>query len=573
MNIKKIMLVSFICIADCNVHAMEKKSFYGIKESIDIIEKSDFHTFVQTQKFQEIIKKPEFFVLTHTVEFQALMKAMLLQSYDHIQEALEGLLETEALQLIFETGIFSDTIRIQCNILLKTDAYAEYKNIKTYHKSWATADIQSVLNDCRTILRNTKEYTDLIDAVSKEMSLNNSSTTSNTEKPLTRTEQAFLKMEQTPQYQTYDYAKKLHEKHNTPETKNLLEEALKLSLETEEAQLLLHIKNEEQEKNNKSQIYSYNVVAKDKALQNTPEYKQYLQAKEYHEKYDTDDSQAMLDFCKEQFHSTKECQEFVKAVDQEAHVTNNIINSEKWKSEQKHSSPELIACMQNRKDNAQKAFQNTKEYKLFKDAQTAHKKHGAPLTQTLLTQCEHLAKKTPEYIRYFKIDQQLREAKEELQKNNARLVKREYRANNNQSTINDDATASSTPQPQSHTATLSFQEQELKTYQNPKWLREQINKIAKDKNKAWVDYINTNEYKHLEQTKKQKPCPDTFLSIADAQERANTTQEADNFRTLNAQLNYLDKELNKLIKNEHTISKHQNQQLRLSNSNSNNNNA
>jgi hypothetical protein len=573
MNTKKLMLVSFICIAHCNVYAMEKSHFYGIKESISVMEKSDFQTFTQTSKFQEMIKKPEFFILMQTSEFQALMKAMHSQSYDHIQEALEGLLETEALQLIFETGIFSDTIRIQSNILLKTDAYAEYKHIKRYHKSWATADIQSVLNDCKTALRNAKEYTDLIDAVNKEMNSNTSHTSSDTKTSLTRAEQAFLKMEQTPQYQAYNHAKQLHEKHNTLETKKLLVEASKLSLATKETQSLLQIKNEEQEKNNKSQIYSYNVVAKNRAMEETLEHQQYQQAKAYHKKHNTADSQAMLDFCKEQFHSTKECQEFVKAVDQEAHVTKNIINSEKWKSEQKHSSPELIACMQNRKDNAQKAFQNTKEYKLFKDAQTAHKKHGAPLTQTLLTQCEHLAKKTPEYIRYFKIDQQLREAKEELQKNNARLVKREYRANNNQSTINDNATASSTPQPQSHTTTLSFQDQELNTYQNPKWLREQINKIAKDKNKAWVDYINTNEYKHLEQTKKQKPCPDTFLSIADAQERAYKTQQARDYRKLNGQLNYLDKELNKLIKNEHTISKHQNQQLRLSNSNSNNNNA
>lgn len=222
------------------------------------------------------------------------------------------------------------------------------------------------------------------------------------EVPYTNAEEAFLKMAQTPQYQDYVQAKNLHETYNTPETKTILEDALEQLLKTKESQRLL------QPAYNGSEIFSDNVIAKHRAMQETPEYQQYQEAKEYHKIYNTPDTQAMVDFCKIELRNTKECQEWLRSTDQEKHVIHNITQSKKWMNEQEYTNFQAIKTVIQNRNNAWIAVQNTKEYQLFKQAKLAHALHNTPETESLLVQCQQHAKETQEYKQYYNIDQKLR---------------------------------------------------------------------------------------------------------------------------------------------------------------------
>ncbi len=433
---------------------MEHPNSEKTQKFVNAMQGSEFASVTQSPKFLALLQKPEFWAMMQTPQFQSFLKALEfhqqnrnLKSYAHIQETLEDLLETEALEDLFHTGIFSDYIRIKHHIMKEIDEYKEYQGAKQlYTEGGLTEDM---VDDCKKTLRNTQAYKELIDAANAEMfpahknianktskifsADNDSNTTTassttqsqqsinpcNFQDPANDETAAFLSMTQTPQYQAYAQATKLHEKHNTLETKGLLEEALGLLIETPESKLLLQLKEQQKAEANNAQEYSDHVLTKNLAMEQTPEYKQYQEAKLAYEQNPNEDTKYMVDLCKAELRSTREGQEWLHATDQEQHVTNNIVNSEKWKREQQYPRFQDNTSIIENRNNAWLIVQNTKEYQRFSQAKLDHERYNNEDTLYLVKEHQKLAKETPEYKTYFALEQQRRAITGEPRTNNS----------------------------------------------------------------------------------------------------------------------------------------------------------
>lgn len=239
-------------------------------------------------------------------------------------------------------------------------------------------------------------------------------------------ERSFLRMEekygdflQTPQFQKYEQAKKLHEKHNTQETSALLEEAAGQLLETKESQLF--IQTVAQKRTETKNIVN-NAITKNLAVIKTPAYIQYQAAKASHEQYNTADTLYILNICKNDLFNTKEWKEFKPSTEQEMHVIENFAKSQNYLHAQKATCRSALfqyhwnmgelkfaKKVQDNKDAAWFAVTKTKEYQLFKQAGMDHKKYNTPSSLTELKQCRHAAKATNAYFNFCKASEEKRQ--------------------------------------------------------------------------------------------------------------------------------------------------------------------
>jgi hypothetical protein len=485
MNIQNITAISLILVTNIfNIHAMEHPNSDTTQDFVNVMQTSEFSEIIQTPKFLDIIQRPEFFAMMQTPQFGEFIAAIHSQSSTRIQEALEELLETEAMQLIFETGIFSDDIRAKHNAMQNTEEYENYQWTKQYHKEHNTSDTQDMVNECKKTLRSTQAYTDLLDAANKEMFITNNSVNNNNDHD-------FSDMKTTEEYQVYEIAKKCHEKYNRPEIKIVMDEALALLLEAQAAQRTYKAKAQENynkaeqlhatyntpetetimqeglqlvldaEKlhmnDNSSQIYSNDALIKHRAMEQTPEHQQYEQAKLAYEQNPNEDTEYMLNLCKAELRNTKECQEFLAATEQEQHITDNITNSKKWEAEQPLSFQSLETLLNKRHD-AWTAVKNTQEYQSFQKAKLAHEKYNNDNNLFLLNEHQRHAKETQTYKEYYKIEQELLTRTGQPARNNVYTVKTQSKTNNNSYAVNNNnnnddnntTTASSTTQPQAN---------------------------------------------------------------------------------------------------------------------------
>lgn len=219
------------------------------------------------------------------------------------------------------------------------------------------------------------------------------------EVPYSDKETAFLSMAQTVQFQAYQEAQRLHEKYNTPETLNLMQEALELLLKTKESQSLLQITGQ----SNSAETFSDNVIIKHSLMEQTPEHKQYEEAKLTHSQHNTADTLYMVNLCRTELRNTKECQDWLNATHQESDVLDAITHSKKWITEQKHTNFQSITTDQRNKNNAWITVTKTPEYQLFKRAKLVHEQHKTADTQVLLDTYRAYAKETPAYKQYFSL--------------------------------------------------------------------------------------------------------------------------------------------------------------------------
>src|SRR5437870_7731245 len=78
---------------------------------------------------------------------------------------------------------------------------------------------------------------------------------------------------------------------------------------------------------NHNQEFSDYALQKHQAMQNSAEFMQYEKAKQAHQIYNTPDTAYMVELCKKELRNTKECQEWLGAVEQEKQVIKNIQQS------------------------------------------------------------------------------------------------------------------------------------------------------------------------------------------------------------------------------------------------------
>ena len=199
---------------------------------------------------------------------------------------------------------------------------------------------------------------------------------------------AFL---QTPQYQNYDRAKKLHEKYNTPQTEALLEEAAAHLLETQESEELLSAAVYLD-----TTVYSDNTIIKNTIMKKTSEYRQYEEAKIAHQKYNTADTLYIMELCKEELHNSKECLDLLHAMEQDEITQSH----KKQNTHTNHYNSLPSSAKQQSKCDAWNLVTQTREYQLFQYAERQYKIHKTPETKALIEECYYNAKRTPEYQCY-----------------------------------------------------------------------------------------------------------------------------------------------------------------------------
>src|SRR6266852_9775810 len=149
---------------------------------------------------------------------------------------------------------------------------------------------------------------------------------SNTEKSLLDMEKKYYTLSQLPAYKDYMKAKEIHEKKNTPETFALMEEIAAKVLETQEFKEFNEMAQRKAEVNHNQEFSDY-ALQKHQAMQNSAEFMQYEKAKQAHQIYNTLDTAYMDEYCKKELRNTKECQEWLGAVEQEKQVIKNIQQS------------------------------------------------------------------------------------------------------------------------------------------------------------------------------------------------------------------------------------------------------
>jgi Ankyrin repeats (3 copies)/Ankyrin repeat len=159
MNIKNIILFSFICIAHCHIHTME------IEHNATEIE---LQVIGLTPKFQASIKKPEFLAIQEKSEFKSFQNA-ICPSYNRAVTALQELLQTKELKPIFTTEIFSKDAVTKYNIMIATEAYKTYKHRHKLYLGSIDDGAEEMMNEHKIKLHNTKEYQDLLEATAAEI--------------------------------------------------------------------------------------------------------------------------------------------------------------------------------------------------------------------------------------------------------------------------------------------------------------------------------------------------------------------------------------------------------------------
>ncbi len=238
-------------------------------------------------------------------------------------------------------------------------------------------------------------------------------------------ERSFLNMEekygdflQTPQFQNYEKAKKLHEQFNTQETSASLEEAAGKLLETKESQLF--IQTVKQQKTEINDVVG-NVITKNLAVIKTPEYIQYQAAKAAHEQYNTADTLYIVNICKDELFNTKEWQEFKPSTAQEMHVVENIAKSQNCFHAQKATCSssalynwkmgelKFAQKVQENKEAAWLAVTKTKAYQLYQQADIDHKKYNTPSSLAELKRYKYAAKATNAYFNFCKASEERRQ--------------------------------------------------------------------------------------------------------------------------------------------------------------------
>jgi hypothetical protein len=78
-----------------------------------------------------------------------------------------------------------------------------------------------------------------------------------------------------------------------------------------------------------NEAFSDNVLIKHRAMENTPEYIQHQAAKLNNEQYNNADTKCMLEFCKSELRNTRECQEWLRAVEKEVDLVETSPSLEK----------------------------------------------------------------------------------------------------------------------------------------------------------------------------------------------------------------------------------------------------
>jgi hypothetical protein len=233
-------------------------------------------------------------------------------------------------------------------------------------------------------------------------------------------------MTKIDEYTQYRAAEVAHKKYNTADTSYMFDLCKSELNNTKEYQeWLLSIKDVRDEKPIKLQtkkitpssdeMYSDNVVNKHLIMEQTPEYMQYEEAKQYHKIYNTSDTQAMVDACKVELYNTKACQEWLHAMDQENHVIDNIMKSERWNNMQqttynfseaseaeKKAKNKFAEELKKRSVDALNAVQNTLEFQRCLEANAQYEKDKSSLNLLKLKQCKRALETIPETLEYCK---------------------------------------------------------------------------------------------------------------------------------------------------------------------------
>jgi hypothetical protein len=317
---------------------------------------------------------------------------------------ITNILNMHAMQLppADATEEFADEKIIPLLPLADTQQFDNYRRAQKLHKT-----------------HNTKETFELLDEA---------------ENQLIKTEEAQLilkqrRMEKTPAWIQYKAAEINHKKHNTADTLCILKFCESELHNTREYQEWSKLQTKKQTIGSK-EVYSDNVINKHRMMEQTPEYMQYEQAKEYQKTYNTPDAQDLVDACRTELYTTKECQEWLHAIDQEKHVTNNILKSERRHNTQQKtynfsgiSEAEINAKIiyaekiKKRSIDAFNAVQNTLEFQHYLEANAQYEKdksllHPMNLKQSInlinLKESKRSLEKTQEVLEYCKIQAEAR---------------------------------------------------------------------------------------------------------------------------------------------------------------------
>ena len=223
-------------------------------------------------------------------------------------------------------------------------------------------------------------------------------------------EKRYAILSKIPQFCNYEDAKKLHAKHNTPETEALLEDAAAQFLATEKGQEILCAATETQEiklnpiaiYSNRA-VYSDNVVTKYNIMKTSAAYQQHEDAKMEHQKYKTANTLYMVDLCKKELLSSKECLDFLRAMEQDKITLLHKKQTPHTNSYNSFSSLTEQQPVERHKNKAWDLFVQTPEYKLFQDAKKEHALHNTEKTLALFQMHRDNAIKTPQYNNYASI--------------------------------------------------------------------------------------------------------------------------------------------------------------------------
>ena len=265
---------------------------------------------------------------------------------------------------------------------------------------------------CKSELQNTKECKEFLRTSRKETHTKAEQLTKFQTKKT-----SYNTLPQTSEFKNYEIAKKLHETYNTSETLTLVEDAAIILLEVPETkEILKEIEKRNIPTSHSDEMYSDNVINKHHIMEQTTEWIQYEEAKEYHKIYGTPITRKMVDVCLAELHKTKECQEWLYAMDQEKHVMENIMKSERWnKTHQKTiynfsdaSEEEIdakIKFAQETKKRRKDAFdkvQNTPQFQHYLITEAQYKKDKSPMNLLRFKQSKYLLNVMPESLEYGK---------------------------------------------------------------------------------------------------------------------------------------------------------------------------
>jgi hypothetical protein len=232
-------------------------------------------------------------------------------------------------------------------------------------------------------------------------------------------------MAETPEYLQYRVAEINHREDNTDDSLYMLNFCKsELNNTREYKEWLLSIQDVRNENPTKLQVktishsnemYSDNVINKHHVMEQTPEWIQYQEAKQYHKMHNTSDTQNIVDASLAELHNTKECQEWLHAMDQEQHVMENIMKSEHWNNTQQtpynfastsekeiNSKIKFAQETKKRREDTFDAIKRTPQFQYYLFVEAQYEKNKSPINLLKLKQCKHLLNTMPESLEYCK---------------------------------------------------------------------------------------------------------------------------------------------------------------------------